>query len=358
MNTEIRRPSDRRHTPLRRLAMLLIPLLALLVANNAVAIDVNAGFDHDTTGFSLDFRHATVRCEACHVQAVFAGTPRKCNQCHSNAGRIRASAMPAQHIPVTGDCDYCHLPSSWLTVVKVDHIAVAGSCQGCHNGVTAEGKNPGHIRSSNSCDDCHRTFTWAGAVFDHANVSGNCISCHNGIIADGKNPSHILSANTCEDCHTTLSWSPALRVDHNSVLGNCYSCHNGINAEGKHPQHISTTNDCELCHSTFAWLPATFIHQSANYPGDHRVSLDCIDCHVANSSTVAWPFAAYQPQCAGCHAGDFKPDAHKKYENPDTFYSVSELRDCSGSCHLYTDSSMTTIKETRTSEHRVSDGSF
>lgn len=358
MSTELRKPSARRRTRIKRSVTVLISLLAWLVAGEVAGFDFGPDFNHDETGFSLDFRHATVRCEACHQQAIFLGTPRQCAQCHSNSGRIRASAKSSQHIPVTGDCDYCHQPSSWTTVVRVDHIAVVGSCQGCHNGVTAEGKNPGHIQSGNNCDDCHRTFAWTGAVFDHANVSGNCFSCHNGIIAEGKNPTHILSSNSCEDCHSTFTWSPVLRVDHNSVLGNCYSCHNGITAEGKHPQHISTSNDCELCHSTFAWLPATFIHQSPAYPGEHRQNLDCIDCHIANSSAVAWPNAAYQPECAGCHAGNFTPGPHKKYESPDTFYSVSELRDCSGACHLYTDSTLTVIKQLRPGEHRVSDSGF
>ena len=51
-------------------------------------------------------------------------------------------------------------------------------------------------------------------------------------------------------------------------------------------------------------------------------------------------------------------DPHKKFENPDTKYNVSELRDCSGACHIYTDSSLTTIEKTRNSEHRVSDSEF
>ena len=348
--------------PVTVVLLQLIPLSFLLLtgihAERVVAQDFSSDFDHDSTGFPLDFKHAAIGCESCHVEAIFIGTPRQCAQCHSNAGRIKASSQSPQHIPVTGDCEYCHQPNSWNNVVKVDHIAVIGSCQSCHNGVIAEGKSIGHIQSSNNCDDCHRTFTWAGAVFDHSDVTGNCFSCHNGVIAEGKNPQHILSANSCADCHSTLGWTPVLRVDHASVFGNCFSCHNGITAEGKHPQHISTSNDCELCHTTFAWLPASFTHQSPSFPGEHRQNLDCIDCHVGNSSTVAWEFAAYQPDCAGCHADNYRNGPHKKHENPDTFYSVSELRDCSGACHIYTDSSLTTISETRSGEHRVTDGSF
>jgi hypothetical protein len=34
---------------------------------------------------------------------------------------------------------------------------------------------------------------------------------------------------------------------------------------------------------------------------------------------------------------------------------VNELRDCTGSCHLYSDSSLTTIEERRNGEHRPSE---
>jgi hypothetical protein len=81
-------------------------------------------------------------------------------------------------------------------------------------------------------------------------------------------------------------------------------------------------------------------------------------CHQSNSQTATWTAPAYRPDCAGCHVNDYKSGSHKKYENPDANYTVSELRDCSGSCHIYTDSSMTTIKKSRNNEHSVNDGGF
>jgi hypothetical protein len=236
---------------------LLLGLFSLTAASDCLALDFGTEFNHYKTGFPLDFKHNTVRCEDCHVEAIFAGTPRRCDQCHSDTGLIRASAASNQHIRTTGDCDYCHQPNSWLSITRVDHFAVAGPCQSCHNGVTASGKNPGHVISSNVCDDCHRTFTWAGAVFDHTNISNNCVSCHNGVVAIGKNPTHILTTNFCEDCHNTFNFAPVVRVDHNDVIGSCSSCHNGVTATGKNPGHINTVEDCLNCHSTSAWLPAS-----------------------------------------------------------------------------------------------------
>jgi hypothetical protein len=89
------------------------------------------------------------------------------------------------------------------------------------------------------------------------------------------------------------------------------------------------------------------------------LSVTCTSCHTANSQQITWPFPAYQPDCAGCHANDFESGPHKKYESPTTVnYTVSELRDCSGACHIYTDSTMTQIKELRPSEHRSNANGF
>ena len=43
---------------------------------------------------------------------------------------------------------------------------------------------------------------------------------------------------------------------------------------------------------------------------------------------------------------------------PDAKYTVQELRDCSGACHIYEDATLTTIKDFRASEHRVGDSDF
>ncbi len=73
---------------------------------------------------------------------------------------------------------------------------------------------------------------------------------------------------------------------------------------------------------------------------------------------MTWSSPSYQPDCAGCHRRDYERDEHKKHENPDRDYTVSELRDCSGSCHVYEDSSLDEIKDRRNRQHRVSDSEF
>jgi hypothetical protein len=195
-------------------------------------------------------------------------------------------------------------------------------------------------------------------VFDHAAATGLCSSCHNGATATGKHPGHLLTSADCENCHKTTTWLGAT-FDHTTVTGLCSSCHNGSTATGKNTTHFVTTLDCERCHTTTRWTPlALFRHDSPDYPGDHRTATLCVDCHRTNNQIIAWTFPAYKPDCAGCHANDYKDGPHKKTESPETKYTVSELRDCSGSCHFYTDSSLTTIKESRPSRHRASGGGW
>jgi len=150
-----------------------------------------------------------------------------------------------------------------------------------------------------------------------------------------------------------------VRFDHAAVTGSCSSCHNGRTATGKPSGHFVTNNQCEDCHRSTGWSQISFSHVSGTFPVGHSNSLDCTDCHRANTVSSAWTTPAYRPDCAGCHASDFKRGPHKKYEKPSTvFYQVGELRDCAGSCHFYTDATQTTIKKRRTGEHRSGRGKW
>jgi hypothetical protein len=238
----------------------------------------------------------------------------------------------------------------------MDHSSITGSCSGCHDGITATGKTPTHINSTNTCDDCHNTIGWLPATVDHTSVNGTCYSCHDGITAPGKTPTHVLSSNNCDDCHTTTAWIPA-GFDHSSGTGSCSTCHNGTTAIGKPKNHFVTTLQCDECHSTSNWTSIDFDHSSGDYPGDHNSSVVCLSCHTSNSQNATWDYGAYKPDCAGCHANDYVEHKHKKYKIPSTvYYTLSELRDCSGTCHEYVDSSMTKIKDFEPGEHKASDG--
>ena len=302
-------------------------------------------------------------CEDCHKSfTTFAGANihngvvDNCFSCHNGAIAIgKAQAVPP-HIPSSNVCEDCHLGFTTFKGANV-HNGVTTGCFDCHNGTstTAIGKNAAptlHVPSSNACEDCHKNFTtFAGAKYDHAGVT-TCAQCH---LTEPKPAGHTTSTQ-CESCHTftTKSWALIIFNHSNVSAGSCLDCHRN----DKNVGHFNTTLVCDECHSpTGRWTDkVVYSHNSANYPGDHGGNVTrCTNCHTGNSASIPWNNnPAYKPDCAGCHAGDYRSGPHTKYLN--TKYSVSELRDCAGACHEYTDATLNTIKRRRTSEHRPNGG--
>jgi hypothetical protein len=258
-----------------------------------------------------------------------------CFSCHNGTD---ATGKNPTHIQTSNVCEDCHNNVTFVPADRVDHTQVLGACGSCHDGSTATGKHPTHIASGNNCDDCHTTVAWLPANFDHVNITGNCFSCHNGTDAAGKHPMHASTTNTCEACHSTVAFSPVATMDHSQVIGSCSSCHNGSIATGKNAGHFVTAQECDLCHTSNRWTPHIYRHSGLPYePLDHQGNLACTECHQGNTETVNWRSPAFQPDCAGCHANDFKrKDKHIGGENG----TVSQNRDCSGGgqgCHRITD---------------------
>jgi hypothetical protein len=267
-------------------------------------------------------------------------------------------AKPPTHIASTNNCLSCHTTVAWLPVKTVDHSQVIGTCVSCHNGVTAKGKSSKHLATSAGCESCHTTNAWTPARFDHAAVAAHtCTSCHNAVQAVGLPRTHIPTIQQCDVCHGTLAWKPA-KVDHSTFTGSCASCHNNMGAVGTPSGHLSTRIDCGTCHSYPDWTKLHFRHVSAAYPGDHRVALSCTSCHSSNTDQIPWRSQANAGSCAGCHAADFKPAAHPKTVKGQT-YTVNELANCGGACHLYSDSTQSTITRSLPGPyHRVTDAAF
>lgn len=372
------------------LCLILLSGSLLFFNSSTYAADKYESFDHFTTGFPLTGAHQFLDCSSCHIGGMFKGTPLECVLCHNNS---RAPGKHAEHITSSNRCDDCHTDKTWrgarfdhadvvgpctnchnnrisigkspshiatttqcedchntLTfnrVGRVDHAAVLGSCSSCHNGIKATGKSPQHITTIAQCDSCHNTITWRGARFDHVDVTGPCSSCHNNVIAIGKHPAHLPTTVECNSCHTTNGWLGAT-FDHSTVTGLCLSCHNGVISTGKSTTHFVTTLDCDRCHNTTRWLPLIlFRHDSPDYPGDHRTTVLCVDCHRTNNQVIAWPFPQYQPECAACHADDYVAGDHGNLPIND---AANNMPDCSGSCHFG--------GVTYSTQHRASGGAW
>ncbi|MBS0365036.1 MAG: hypothetical protein JSR67_04330 [Proteobacteria bacterium] len=287
------------------------------------------------------FNHATV-----------AGTP--CVSCHAAAN---GSGKPASHISSTGNCRACHTTLAWLPVRSVDHSQVSGSCVSCHNGSAAAGKPSRHIQTTASCERCHTTNGWLPARFDHAAVAPrHCNTCHNGVQAVGMGRSHIPTTQQCDTCHGTLAWKPAL-IDHSSFMTACARCHNNAGAVGLTPNHLATHLDCSSCHNFPDWSVIHFHHRASAYPGEHRKALTCVSCHTGNTEQVPYQAAAYAGACGGCHARDFVAAKHPKFKGQD--YSVGELANCTGACHVYSNAALTTVLKSQPGpRHRVGNAGF
>src|SRR5574343_372834 len=106
-------------------------------------------FDHAKTGFALSGVHARERCESCHVNGVFKGTPRDCETCHLGGNRLARNNVvkPVKHIPTTQTCDTCHTTAP------------------------ATGRPSAHVPvGSTACDSCHATTGWKPTRFNHTQL--------------------------------------------------------------------------------------------------------------------------------------------------------------------------------------------
>jgi len=174
-----------------------------------------AKFDHNLSDFKLEGAHAETRCEECHVNNVYKGTPTDCYSCHQqddeHGGRFGT------------DCSICHIPTSWDNLT-FDHNAtfpltgahVSVACELCHVDNQFQGL-------PTACAGCH------GDPVFHSGMFGlDCVACHttnnwyapyNGPhpgIADegGRGVNH--GGASCRDCHTQTLHTATCTVCHNS----------------------------------------------------------------------------------------------------------------------------------------------
>ncbi|HSM98012.1 MAG TPA: cytochrome c3 family protein [Gallionella sp.] len=272
--------------------LLVLPLLAFTQLAMAKTAEPEAiRFDHIKTGFNLTGAHIQSRCESCHIQGMFKGTPRDCATCHMAGNRMGAMAKPSRHVATIAPCESCHRTTGWIPATFSHVNVMPGACLSCHNGSSATSKPSGHILTTSSCDTCHRTSAWSPAGYNHTGVApGTCATCHNGTTATGKPGRHIVTADSCDTCHRTTAWLPAGYNHVGVVPGTCATCHNGTTAKGlggspstrypSYPGHVPTSGwpSCDSCHkSTTSFLNAR-VHGSVAIPAG-----TCTSCHYRGS---------------------------------------------------------------------------
>jgi len=336
------------------LASLLLAAAALAPGLSFAQTAAQKNFDHLKTGFALTGSHAQTRCESCHQNGIFKGTPRDCASCHVSGMRFARGnlVMPQQHLQTQQSCDTCHTTKTFVGA-RFNHTGVVpGTCASCHNGNASAGKPRDHIPTSASCDTCHRTTAWSPAAnFDHSGVvPGTCQTCHGAGKATGKPTQHMPTnaGQSCDDCHKTFSgWRPtAWNHTQMPVTAQCATCHSGgyPPADGRPGNHIpyasiaaAASANCDTCHkgSTTTWANGRFHNNVAvtgscaschtgsfmsavGKPGTpvHNGVTNCESCH----NTAGWAGAKVEhsafnasTNCASCHNGSTataKPAGH------------------------------------------------
>jgi hypothetical protein len=109
-----------------------------------------ATVDHNLFAFKLDGAHARVRCDDCHKNGVFKGTPSDCVSCHVD---------PAFHAGELGtDCASCHNTSNWnqasFNVSHPEPRTDEGGSGITHGGASCRQCHPSTVQQS-VCTDCH-----------------------------------------------------------------------------------------------------------------------------------------------------------------------------------------------------------
>ncbi|MCK5884419.1 MAG: hypothetical protein KAG61_12075 [Bacteriovoracaceae bacterium] len=273
-------------------------------------------FDHSLTGYSLEGKHADLKCVQCHTRKFpnrtsFTHVSKKCSSCHKKDNPHNFQGKYKKQ-----DCSSCHSTSSFKKKInfnhdnyfKLDQRHEALSCKKCHGGKkTSKYKWKG---KSTGCTDCHKTKD-----FNHdKTVATKCLSCH-------QNP-HLkkfnkVKTNNCLDCHTRNSFKVTSSFNHSrsgfELEGkhkslNCNSCHSKgykiPNAKKscttchKDPHNKKMGNSCVKCHGQESWFVTKNFHKNFKLKGIH-LSLSCNNCHKENRS-----LRGVERNCHTCHQKD------------------------------------------------------
>ncbi|MEQ1607923.1 MAG: cytochrome c3 family protein [Hyphomonadaceae bacterium] len=315
-------------------------------------------FNHARTGFALQGKHATIRCEACHVKSVTAPLPRDCAGCHGKDDVHKGRNGLA--------CADCHVARSWKTVT-FDHARTkfplfgkhaAVNCETCHTRPMKEWKPPLGCNECHKqddkhkgllgpmCRDCHSETSWAKVSFEHerdANFALNgkhakatCAACHTEPTPVKSPPVSCIGCHReddahkrqlgdgCGQCHGEKSWKTDVRFDHDltdfPLLGKharvtCKECHatpafldastTCVSCHTKEDVHRGRLGaDCVSCHNPVDWKRWRFDHDAqTQYPlsGKHR-EVACEGCHRSEVKGKI----SLSTRCISCHAADDK----------------------------------------------------
>jgi hypothetical protein len=283
-------------------------------------------FDHAQTGYTLEDRHAQIKCETCHDKKTEKGDPtylglgKTCVACHKDI-----------HEKSLGDtCADCHINARSFKGqdVRFDHAKADYPLEGKH--------------VATACEKCHKGTSKERAIFKVEDFQ-RCVTCHRkaDIHKNGL-------GDRCESCHTAEDWKKAVKFDHGKtgypLVGKhretkCGTCHPNAKQSGNfklaqygscgvagchaEPERGGTVHagriageKCERCHTAKGWADEIFDHNDRKFnvwrlKGKHA-DVKCASCHPPTGKVASYkqgtPIVRYDgidtAACAapGCHA--------------------------------------------------------
>ena len=293
-------------------------------------------FDHSKTGFHLDGKHQSLRCEQCHTNSLvrrpevrtlmqklkrstYLGLETRCNACHQD-----------RHKGTLGnDCQTCHSTNAWAPASKFSHDKTRFPLTGKHGAIP--------------CEQCHAELKAQPKVFVFASLpSGDCTPCH-------RSPhGSRFTGRACSTCHTTAGWLVVAKFDHavtrfaltgKHIGVECSACHPGMRDRTRKPATMTTKgfDDCQPCHTSphsakltalrcaschtaEGWRLASsraFDHALTKFPlrGNHA-AVPCERCHGdPKVKTFVQRMALKSDRCVDCHEDYHRGEFSTRFGN-------------------------------------------
>lgn len=285
-------------------------------------------FDHSKTKYPLLGQHATVSCEACHINGEFKKQRAfaHCLDCHKDIHNGQFTGREKK-----GECAECHTVEGWkpsLFGIK-EHATSKYPLEGKHAKVecakchTAAGKATIYKVKFANCADCHKDAhdgQFAGAPYNN-----RCEGCHTvrdwhrslfTLELHQKTKYPLMGAHTavaCDECHKAgMTRGTDKVLPFHFEDRSCTACHvdphKGEFRERMEKRRTDgTLPGCEACHNTKSWTQVSgFDHGKTQFPllGAHR-TVACGACHKALAGSKEIQFKGTTQKCEECHA-----DAH------------------------------------------------
>jgi hypothetical protein len=338
-------------------------------------------FDHATSGYKLEGKHAELKCHECHTNkrikkamrpqdTLYLGKNSTCVSCHKEDDPHLFKDRFAKF-----DCITCHSFASWNKDVLFNHsLDTKYKLKGKHTEL--------------KCNDCHlidkkkKQFQYQWPQLSQ----NDCLTCH-------KDESHKFSGNNlkshkmgnlfkCSSCHSETKWNDIHDFNHNEQTRypldgkhldlKCAECHlpqikTSKNLTPPKPKYgiykwdafetktCETCHDsphnkefskdllkkrCTECHTAESWYTLKngggFDHDKTRFSlsGNHK-TIRCSECHGPSGKQIFKFKSADKEFCIDCHN-----DIHKNQ-----FSSKIETQKC-GDCH-----SSVNFKERKKFEH-------